>query len=149
MYYCLLEDIVENVRQIPTKLNKLNWIVPADLFCMAVCVMLCFSCVLNFKRRNEHTRVFVGLLTTNAMAMFLDEAAWLVQGIPQFRTLNLIINVLFYMNGVVLIYEFWQYVRRVLKMENSLMRAADSISFIRCTSWLTKTAGTSAATSGT
>ncbi len=152
---------MENVRQIPTKLNKLNWIVPAcfgcscallaaaisllmvrgfdnmehswlfsigaDLFCMAVCVMLCFSCVLNFKRRNEHTRVFVGLLTTNAMAMFLDEAAWLVQGIPQFRTLNLIINVLFYMNGVVLIYEFWQYVRRVLKMENSLMRAADSI----------------------
>ena len=100
MYYCLLEDIVENVRQIPTKLNKLNWIVPAcfgcscallaaaisllmvrgfdnmehswlfsigaDLFCMAVCVMLCFSCVLNFKRRNEHTRVFVGLLTTTA-----------------------------------------------------------------------------------
>ena len=161
MYYCLLEDIVENVRQIPTKLNKLNWIVPAcfgcscallaaaiallmargfdnmehswlfsigaDLFCMAVCVMLCFSCVLNFKRRNEHTRVFVGLLTTNAIAMFLDEAAWLVQGIPQFRVLNLIINVLFYMNGVVLIYEFWQYVRRVLKMENSLMRAADSI----------------------
>ena len=24
----------------------------ADLYCMAVCVMLCFSCVLNFKRRN-------------------------------------------------------------------------------------------------
>ena len=99
----------------------------ADLYCMAVCVMLCFSCVLNFKRRNEHTRVFVGLLTTNALALFLDEAAWLVQGIPQLRVFNLTINVLFYMNGVILIYQFWQYIRRVLKMENSLMKAADSI----------------------
>ena len=99
----------------------------ADLFCLAVCVMLCFSCLLNFKRRNEHTRVFVGLLTTNAMALFLDEAAWLVQGIAPLRVLNTVINVFFYMTGVILIYQFWEYVRRVLKMENSLMRAANSI----------------------
>ncbi len=99
----------------------------ADLFCMAVCVMLCFSCVLNFKSRNEHTDVFLTLLTTNALALFLDEAAWLVQGIPHLRVANLIVNVLFYMTGVILIYQFWQYIRRVLKMENSLMQAADSI----------------------
>ena len=161
MYKYLLEDTVDNIRQLSTKLNRLSWIIPAcfgfscallaagiallmlrtfnnmeetwlfsigaDLFCMAVCVMLCFSCVLNFKRRNEHTRVFVALLTTNATALFLDEAAWLVQAIPEFKTMNLIINVLFYMTGSVLIYQFWQYIRRVLNMENSLMRAADSI----------------------
>ena len=161
MYKYLLEDTVDNIRQLSTKLNRLSWIIPAcfgfscallaagiallmlrtfnnmeqtwlfsigaDLFCMAVCVMLCFSCVLNFKRRNEHTRVFVALLTTNATALFLDEAAWLVQAIPEFKTMNLIINVLFYMTGSVLLYQFWQYIRRVLNMENSLMRAADSI----------------------
>jgi len=99
----------------------------ADLFCMAVCVMLCFSCVLNFKSRNEHSLVFVILLTTNAFALFFDEMAWLVQGIPGFRILNIIINVFFYINGVVLIYLFWQYIRRVLRMENTLMQAADGI----------------------
>ena len=90
-----MEAIVENVKQIATKLGSFSWIVPAsfgfscsllvagivllmvrgftgmesgwqfsigaDLFCMAVCVMLCFSCVLNFKSRNEHTDVFLTL----------------------------------------------------------------------------------------
>ncbi len=40
----------------------------ADVFCLAVCVMLSFSCVLNYKNRNDHTRVFVTLLTVNAAA---------------------------------------------------------------------------------
>ena len=93
----------------------------ADVFCLAVCVMLSFSCVLNYKNRNDHTRVFVTLLTVNAAALFLDEAAWLVQGIAPLRLLNRIINVLFFMIGLVLVYLFWQYLRRVLKMENSMM----------------------------
>ena len=42
----------------------------ADVFCLAVCVMLSFSCVLNYKNRNDHTRVFVTLLTVNAAALF-------------------------------------------------------------------------------
>ena len=99
----------------------------ADVFCLAVCVMLSFSCVLNYKNRNDHTRVFVTLLTVNAAALFLDEAAWLVQGIAPLRLLNRIINVLFFMIGLVLVYLFWQYLRRVLKMENSMMTAADGI----------------------
>ena len=39
----------------------------ADIFCMSICVMLCFSCVLNLKGRNEQTYVFVSLLTVNAL----------------------------------------------------------------------------------
>lgn len=99
----------------------------ADLFCLAVCVMLCFSCAMNYKSRTEHTRLFVSLLTANAIALFLDEAAWLVQGIPQLRELNVLINVLFYMNGIVLIYQFWQYIRRVLKMEDYMIQPANNI----------------------
>lgn len=99
----------------------------ADVFCLAVCVMLSFSCVPNYKSRNEQTRVFVTLLTVSSLSLFLDEAAWLVQGIASLRTVNLIVNVLHFMIGVILIYLFWQYIRRVLKMENSLMTAADGI----------------------
>jgi serine phosphatase RsbU (regulator of sigma subunit) len=89
--------------------------------------MLCFSCAMNHKTRNEHTRVFVALLTTNAIALFLDEAAWLVQGMAQLRLLNLTVNVLFYMNGVVLVFQFWQYIKRVLKMEDYMIRPANTI----------------------
>ena len=99
----------------------------ADIFCLAVCVMLSFSCVPNYKDRNEHTRVFVTLLTVSSLSLFLDEIAWLVQGIAWLRSVNRVVGALHFMIGLILVYLFWQYIRRVLKMENSLMTAADGI----------------------
>lgn len=97
----------------------------ADIFCMAVCTMLCFSATLNNKARNADTHVFVTLLTTTAFALFLDESCWLVQGNPGLRVINLIVNILFYMMGAVLIYLFWEYIRRALKLYDRPMKMAD------------------------
>lgn len=97
----------------------------ADILCMAVCAMLCFSAALNSKARNADTHAFVTLLTTNAFALFLDELSWLVQGNPSLRIINLIANVLFYMIGAVLVYLFWEYIRRALKLNDKPMWIAD------------------------
>ncbi|MBQ5398230.1 MAG: PP2C family protein-serine/threonine phosphatase [Ruminococcus sp.] len=107
---------------------KTEWMfsMGADLFCMAICTMLCFSAVLNSKARNSDTYVFITLLTTNAFALFLDNVCWLVQGIPQFRLINLTANVLFYMFGYILIYLFWEYIRRALKLSDKPMKMADA-----------------------
>ena len=104
-----------------------EWIfsIGADVFCMAVCTMLCFSSTLNNKARSADTQVFVTLLTTNAFALFLDESCWLLQGNPQLKNLNLTVNVLFYMIGSVLIYLFWEYIRRALKLNDKPMVIAD------------------------
>ena len=99
----------------------------ADIFCMAICVMLCFSCLLSRRSNNDQAKAFVTMLTTISAALFLDEMSWLVQGIAYLRVVNLIVNVLFYMNGVVLINQFWRYIRRALKMDNHLMKVADSV----------------------
>ena len=99
----------------------------ADIFCMAVCVMLSFSCILNNKSQSEDTHVFATLLTANAIALFLDESSWLVQGIPSLRFVNLTVNVLFYINGAILIYLFWLYIRNALQMRSSKMKAASGI----------------------
>ena len=107
--------------------NGWTFSIGADLFCMAVSVMLSFSCTLNYKQRSEHIRVFVLLLTVSALSLFLDESVWLMQGNASLHGLNLVVNVLHFMIGIVLVYLFWQYIRRVLKMENSLMEAADGI----------------------
>lgn len=106
---------------------KPEWVfsIGADIFCMAVCAMLCFSASLNRKARNADTHVFVTLLTTTAFALFLDEACWLVQGNPKLRLFNLTANVLFYMMGSVLIYLFWEYIRRALKLNDRPMQIAD------------------------
>lgn len=98
----------------------------ADLFCMFICTMLCFSATLNGKARSSDTHAFVTLLTTNAFALFADMVCWLVQGIPQFRMINLTANVLFYMVGSILIYLFWEYIRRALRLNDRPMKAADT-----------------------
>ena len=105
--------------------NTWAFSIGADLFCMAVCAMLCFSATLNRKARNADTHVFVTLLTTTAFALFLDEICWLVQGIAAFRFVNLVTNVLFYMMGSVLVYLFWSYIRRALRLNDKPMRIAD------------------------
>lgn len=107
--------------------NRWIFSIGADLFCLAISVMLSFSCVLNYKKRNEHTRVFVILLTVSAFSLFLDATTWLLQGIAPFRSVNRVVYVLHYATGVVLVYLFWQYIRRVLKMDNGLMETADGI----------------------
>ena len=98
----------------------------ADIICMAICTMLCFSATLNRKARNADTHVFLTMLTTNAAALFLDEMCWIVQGIPAFKTVNLTVNVLFYMLGSVLIYLFWEYIRRALRLYDKPMKIADT-----------------------
>lgn len=97
----------------------------ADLFCMAICTMLCFSATLNRKARNADTHVFVTLLTTCSFALFIDNICWIVQGIPDLRFVNLTANVLFYMFGSILIYLFWEYIRRVLNLYDKVMQIAD------------------------
>ena len=49
-----------------------------------------------------------------------------MQGNPSLRIINLIANVLFYMIGAVLVYLFWEYIRRALKLNNKPMRIADT-----------------------
>ena len=73
----------------------------ADIFCLAISVMLCFSCLLSRRSSNEQTKSFVVMLTMISFALFLDEASWLVQGKPALRLVNVTVNVLFYMNGIV------------------------------------------------
>ena len=97
----------------------------ADIFCMAICTMLCFSQTLNRKNRSEDTYVFVTLLTSCALALFLDQASWLVQGNAALRYVNLTVNVLFYMLGSILIYLFWKYIRGALKLYDLPMQIAD------------------------
>ena len=113
------------VRGFDGMLNTWMLSIGADIFCMAICTMLCFSAAMNAKGASPDSYVFVTLLTTNAFALFLDEACWLVQGIVSLRMINMIINVLFFMMSSVLIFLFWKYIRRALKLYNEPMKIAD------------------------
>ena len=115
-FLTLLAIVVLVLRGFDDMRTQWMFSIGADIFCMAICTMLCFSATLNTKESNADTRAFVSLLTANAIALFLDELCWIVQGIPNLRVVNLITNVLFYMTGAILIYMFWEYIRRALKL---------------------------------
>ena len=124
-FLSLLAIVVLVLRGFDDMQTQWMFSIGADIFCMAICTMLCFSATLNTKESNADTRAFVSLLTANAIALFLDELCWIVQGIPGLRVVNLITNVLFYMTGAILIYMFWEYIRRALKLTDRPMVMAD------------------------
>ena len=124
-FLTLLAIVVLVLRGFDDMRTQWMFSIGADIFCMAICTMLCFSATLNTKESNADTRAFVSLLTANAIALFLDELCWIVQGIPNLKVVNLITNVLFYMTGAILIYMFWEYIRRALKLTDRPMVMAD------------------------
>ncbi|MBE7004132.1 MAG: hypothetical protein E7425_07595 [Ruminococcaceae bacterium] len=101
-----------------------DWIfnIAADVVGIAICAVLFYGCMNGDKETQETTYLFVALLSSNASALFLDECAWLVQGVPSLRVWNLLVNVLFYLVGVNMVYQFWRYARAALDMNDKLMR---------------------------
>lgn len=99
----------------------------ADIFCMAIALMLGFSCMRTRKEPSGYTRIFATLLALCSTALFLDECSWIVQGIPAFAKSNLIINVLYFANSDVLIFFFWKYVTYALNLEGKFMGALNNI----------------------
>ncbi len=95
-----------------------------DIICMFICAVLDYGCISSKDDREETTYLFVALLTTNGFSLFLDECAWLVQGVPHLRAVNVLVNALFYANGVILLYQFWRYIRAALELEGEWMRKA-------------------------
>ncbi len=85
-----------------------------DIFGIAICVVLFYACMRSKDSAEETTYLFVAMLITNGIALFLDECAWLVQGLARLRVWNIVINVVFYANGVILLYQFWRYIRVAL-----------------------------------
>ena len=103
-----------------------DWIfnIGVDILGVSICAVLYYGCMRSEDSEEETTYLFVALLSTNGFALFLDECAWLVQGLPAFRAWNLIVNILFYSNGIVLLYQFWRYIRAALLLDGRLTRWA-------------------------
>ena len=103
-----------------------DWIfnIGVDILGVSICAVLYYGCMRSEDSEEETTYLFVALLSTNGFALFLDECAWLVQGVPAFRVWNLIVNILFYSNGIVLLYQFWRYIRAALLLDGKLTRWA-------------------------
>ncbi len=103
-----------------------DWIynIGQDVLGILICAALYYGCMNGKGKQEEITYLFVAMLSSNGFALFLDELAWLVQGVPSLRIWNVIVNVLFYANGPVVVYQYWLYVQRSLSLDSRLMQMA-------------------------
>ena len=70
---------------------------------------------------------FSGMLLSISAGLFLDECAWLVQGVPSLRWVNIIINSLFYAISPIIIYQFWKYLCTALRLSGKIVRTETKI----------------------
>lgn len=98
-----------------------------DIVGIAVCSVLFFGCISGKDSGEITTYLFVGLLYANAAQLFLDECTWLLDGVANLRVLNLFANTLYFLNGIVLVYQFWRYVRETLGLESKFAKVSTNL----------------------
>ncbi|MCR5664098.1 MAG: serine/threonine-protein phosphatase [Oscillospiraceae bacterium] len=108
---------------------KPSWIfnLGADIVGIFICAVLYYGCMMGRDGEEETTLLFVSLLSTNGFMLFLDECAWLVQGVPGLRIWNITVNALFYAGGMILLYQFWRYIRYALELGDKRARLSSLI----------------------
>ena len=99
----------------------------ADIACMAICAMLGFGTLSNRKEPTGYTRIFITLITLTSMALFIDECAWIVDGVVRLSKLNLAINIHYFANSAALTFFFWKYVTYALDLDGKFMKILNAI----------------------
>ena len=103
--------------------------VVVDIFGMIMGYMLFICCVLDVHKVGKIQNAFLGMLVTDFFAMFVDEAAWLVDGIPSMSFWNVLSNTLLFASGPLIAYLFWRYASVVLRIEDDTLKKWDRVYF--------------------
>lgn len=77
-----------------------------EMFGMAVCSFLYFSVFID-DRKSRFRSLFLDLLFFEDLILFLDSFSWFIGGKPQFNTLLIIVNCLFYLCAGIIFITFW------------------------------------------
>ena len=92
-----------------------------------ICSIILMSCAQNADHPESQTRIFIPPIITCAICLFLDECAWLVQGIPEYRLVNCILNaflhIAYYTTGLI----FWTYIYKTLHYRSRLTKICNWI----------------------
>ena len=70
---------------------------------------------------------FSAMLFSIAAGLFLDECAWLVQGVPSLRIANIVVNALFYAVSPIIIFQFWKYICVVLRLSGRIVQTETAV----------------------
>ena len=93
-----------------------------NLMASAVCVVIYHSCMRDTAGIGNHNGLFLSLIITSGISVFLAGAAWIVNGLPFLIFWNRLFNVLLFTDNFMLIILFWRFECIVLKVDKKLNR---------------------------
>ena len=99
----------------------------AGVLSIVICTMLYYGCFSEEKGADKSIRLFMLMLVCDAVLQFLDPVTFLMDGIAELRTLNLISNTLYFLIADYLMYLLWRYIRVYLPTNSTLARRLDRV----------------------
>ena len=110
------------LRGINTLLPIYVFNVGLDILSMTMGYVLFICCIIDVQKNGTNLRYLLMLLNAAYIACFTDAGAWLVDGIPSLRLLNIADNTLYYMCAPLEACFFWLYTMTYLGLDNKIVR---------------------------
>jgi len=98
-----------------------------DLFGMMMGFVLFIACIIDVQKTGSDQKTFLNLLNVTFLGLFTDLVAWLVDGVPALRVINILDNTLYYMCTPIGAFFFWRYVCGTLLTDSKLDRIMDRV----------------------
>lgn len=73
-----------------------------------LCAVIYYSCLQDSAGVGDQNALFLSLLFTNSIGIFLSACKWIVQGIPPLIFWNRLLNVLLLLNNYLMLFKFWR-----------------------------------------
>ena len=97
--------------------------IAVDLSGMVTGYVLFVCCMIDVEKTGSDLRYLLRLIICAFLGLFFDAGAWLVDGIPELRVLNLLDNTCYYICAPVIGYLFWRYVTDYMGLRGRIVTA--------------------------
>jgi len=93
-----------------------------DVVGMLMGYVLYICCLIDVQKTGSNLKHLLSLINVAYLGLFTDACAWLVDGVPKFRILNILDNTIYYFCAPVEAYFFWLYTMTYLKVNKGIVK---------------------------
>ena len=93
-----------------------------DVLGMLMGYVLYICCLIDIQKTGSNLKHLLSLINVAYLGLFTDACAWLVDGVPHLRVLNIIDNTFYYFCAPVEAYFFWLYTMTYLKVNKGIVK---------------------------
>ena len=98
-----------------------------NLMGSVVCAVIYYCCLQDTAGVGERNPLFLSLLITSGIGMFLAASCWIIQGLSPLAFVNRLANVLLYTNNYVMVFLFWRCELFMLVISEKLERTINRL----------------------